>query len=78
MSRQSYADDCERILRILMDAPPGGLSLDEIIAVTSKSDDPWSSRTVNSLLCDLSPQVACVKARVRNRKVSKYELKNRS
>lgn len=74
----TYADDCERLLRILSDSPDGGLSLDEIIAITVKAGDPWSSRTVNALLCDLSSQVSHVKARVRNRKVSKYELKNRS
>lgn len=74
----TYSDDCERLIRILSDAPTGGLSMDEIYAITTASDDPWSYRTINRLLCDLSSQVSHAKVRVKHASVVKYDLKHRS
>lgn len=79
MTTPTHADDCERILRILMDAPPGGLSMEEILLATSqKGGEPWSFRTINGLLSDLSSQVEHAKVRVKSKNVIKYSIKNRS
>ena len=78
MSKPNHADDCERLLRILADAPAEGLSKEEIQAVTDRTDEAWSLHTINTLLCDLRPQVAFEKVNVRGRKVTKYSLKRAS
>lgn len=80
MSRSSLtlADDCERMVGILADAPSDGLSLDEIREKTLNSGDPWSLATVNDILCELRFKrgaVQCHKLRVRHAKVTKYFLK---
>jgi transcription initiation factor IIE alpha subunit len=66
------------MVRILADAPVDGLSLDEIREKTLSSDDPWSLRTVNDILCDLRMNqgvISCHKIRVRQGKITKYFLK---
>ena len=70
----THADDCERLLLILADAPAEGLSIEEIQGGAPKGD-PWSFRTINGLLCDLRPQVGFAKVSVRGRKVTKFFLK---
>lgn len=74
-SQPTRADDCERVLRILSDAPSGGLSLDEIQAVTVATGEKWSLRTVNAVLCDLGNQVGHEKTRIKSGKVTKFFIK---
>src|SRR5262249_20242071 len=72
----SHADDCERVLRILMEAPRGGMSLDEIKARTRETGEEWSLRTVNATLVALGNQVGHQKVREsKGGKVTKYYLK---
>ena len=81
MSIHSLANDCERMVRILVDAPTEGLSLEEIRQKTLGSDDPWSLRTVNDILCELRMKqgaVTCEKARRKTGKVTLYRLKGNS
>jgi hypothetical protein len=74
--KPTHADDCSRLLRILADAPVEGLSLDEIQAVTERTGEKWSLRTVNDVMCSIRAQVAHEKVRVRGQgKVTKYRLK---
>jgi hypothetical protein len=75
----THADDCERMLRILSDAPSGGLSIEAIHAITEKHPgDRWSFRTINTILLGLGSQVAHAKVRERHSKVTKYFLRTRS
>ena len=79
MSRQpTRAEDWERMLRILVEAPAGGLSLDEIQAVTARQGDKLSLRTINILLCDLMGQIRHEKVRgPRGAKVTRFSLKTK-
>jgi hypothetical protein len=80
LDKPTLADDCERMVRILADAPIDGFSLDEIREKTLGSDDPWSLRTINDVLCELRMKqgaVSCHKIRVRHGKVTKYFLRGR-
>lgn len=71
MSKATLADDCTTVLRLLADAPPEGLSQDEIAAATG-----WSLRTVNGVLCDLIGKVKGEKVHAgRGGRVTKYTLK---
>lgn len=72
--KPSHADDCERMLRILSDAPSGGLTMDEIQSVT-QAGEVWSLSTINDVLCAIRPQIAVEKVRVRGKKLTKYSLK---
>lgn len=74
----THQDDLERMLRILADAPAGGISIEEIQKVTAATGETWSFRTINGLLCDLMSQVAHEKIRTRTGKVTKYSLKRQA
>ena len=81
MSPITLADNCERMARILADAPLAGLSMDEIQAITEKQPgDTWSLWTINYVLCAMRShkQITFEKVRTRNGKVSKYSLKKGS
>lgn len=72
-------DDCVRLLRILADAPAGGLSMEEIQHITTRTGETWSYRTINMVLCDIRPQITHEKVRERGRgKVTKYALRRPS
>ena len=78
MSVHTLADDCERMVRILVDAPIEGYSLEEIREKTLGSTDPWSLHTVNTILCELRMKqgaVTCEKIRRKSGKVTVYKLK---
>jgi hypothetical protein len=76
--KPTRADGCERMLRILSDAPMEGLSLDEIQAITAGQGDKLSLRSINDILCDLMGQTQHEKVRTRNgSKVTKYRLKQK-
>lgn len=78
MSKPTHQDDCERMLRILSDAPIDGLSLDEIQAVTSRTGETWSITTINDVLCSIMGQIVNQKIRVKGgKKITKYMLKGR-
>ncbi len=72
----TFADDCERLLRILIDAPETGITVDEIQAKTEGTDDLWSLRTVNGVLTELvlHKRAAFTKGRERGVKVTRYHL----
>ena len=75
--KPTHADDCMRLLRILADAPLGGLSLDQIQAATKSTGETWSLRTINDVLCAVRAQVVFGKVYVRGiGRVTKYELKS--
>jgi hypothetical protein len=77
-TQPTRADDCERMLRILIEAPPEGLSLDEIQAVTEQQGEKLSLRTINIILVDLMGQIRSEKVRGRRgQKVTKFNLKRR-
>lgn len=72
------AEDCERMLRILIESPEGGLSLDEIQAVTERQGDKLSLRTINTILCDLMGRIRHEKVRgPRGAKVTRFSLKTK-
>lgn len=73
--KPSHADDCERLLRLLSDAPAGGLTMDEIQTVTAQSGEPWSLATINDVLCAIRPQIAVEKVRQRGKKLTRYGIK---
>ncbi len=66
----SLADDCEQLVRVLADAPKGGLTMSEIHEATG-----WSLVLVNDILCALGKAVAFSKGREQRRKVTRYFLK---
>lgn len=72
--KPTHADDCERMLRILSDAPSGGLTMDEIQDVTH-AGETWSLSTINYVLCAIRPQIVVEKVRVRGKKLTKYSIK---
>ena len=43
--KTSLADDYARLFRILDDAPPEGLSIDDIQRVTTATGETWSDQT---------------------------------
>lgn len=65
----SFAADCERILKLLANNDQG-LSIEEISRETG-----WSMPWVNGLLCDMRPRIAHETVRDKGRKVVKYRLK---
>jgi hypothetical protein len=71
MSYLNLADDCELMVRVLEDAPPQGLSFDEILPKTPS----WTFHKINAVLCALGSKVTHEKQRDRNRKVTRYRLK---
>jgi hypothetical protein len=64
------ADDCETILRLLIEQGPQ--TMDQIMAATG-----WSMRTCNQVLCELllNGQTRPVTTRVKGRKVIQYEYR---
>lgn len=69
-------DDFARLLRILHDAPPSGLSIAEIQVITAETGEKWSLWVVNDLLCGLgNTRVMHTKIRTRTGKVTKYALR---
>jgi hypothetical protein len=69
--KPTCADDCEIVLRLIADAPPDGLSMDEIQVATT-----WSRHYVNSILCDLASRVRNTSVRGKSgKKIVKYTLK---
>lgn len=71
MTKTTLADDCETVLRHLVEAPEVGLSQDDLVRLTG-----WSYRAVNSVLCDLMPQIKSHKVRERTGKVTRYKLRH--
>lgn len=80
MSDRTHADQIERMVRILSDAPVEGLSLDDIQDATIASGERLSLREINLLLCDMGGKVGHEKTRVKGvGKVTRFFLKlNRS
>ena len=72
--KTTLADDYARLLGILADAPPEGLSIEDIQHVTN-SGETWSFRTINSLLCGLGSRISHEKTRIKNVKATRYKLK---
>lgn len=66
----AYADDCEAVLRVLLDEGP--LSMDDL---RTKCAQPMGA--LNKILCDLHlhGQVVPLTARVKGRKVTQYGIK---
>lgn len=71
MSSLTLADDCETMVRILVDAPERGLSFDEILRQTPT----WTFHKINAVLCALGGKVTHEKQRERNSKVTRYRLR---
>ena len=70
-------DDMITLIRILSDAPTGGLSIAEIQEKTKALCDTWSYRTINDLLCGLgSSKIQHEKVRTKTGKVTKYQLRS--
>ncbi|SIO37731.1 hypothetical protein SAMN05444166_4213 [Singulisphaera sp. GP187] len=78
IAKPTHQDDLARMLRILSDAPTEGMSIEEIQDLTATTDDPWSQRTINSLLCDLGRQVSNEKVRSKSGKATKYSIRRAS
>lgn len=80
MSGQTHADQIERIVRILSDAPAEGVSLDQIQDATEREGDRLTLREINMLICDLGNKVGHEKTRIKGiGKVTKFFLRlNRS
>jgi hypothetical protein len=74
MNKPTFADDCERLVRILESGPVDGMSLEEIQDVMEHDSEVWSYHTINKILCALGNQVQFSKIRVSRRKVTKYRL----
>lgn len=67
----SLADDCELLVKVLSDAPKGGLTMTEINEKTG-----WTIVLVNDILCALGKAVVFTKVREKNRKVTRYSLRD--
>ena len=76
--KTSLADDYARLFRILDDAPPEGLSIDDIQRVTTATGETWSYRTINTLLCGLGTRITHEKSRIRNVNATRYKLRRAS
>lgn len=72
----AHEDDLIRLIKILTDAPVGGLSLEEVQDATTRTGEHWSLRTINDLMCELRPKVKCEKVKVGSKKVTRYTLRS--
>lgn len=73
--KPTRADDFSRLMGILRDAPPCGLSMEEI-QKTTEAGEKWSYRTINDLLVGLGSRVKCEKIRTKQGKVAKYTMRS--
>jgi len=69
----THADDCERLLLILADAPADGLTMDEIHERT-KAGEVWTTTLISRLLSGLGRRIKAEQSRQRGRKITRYSL----
>jgi hypothetical protein len=75
MEANTLQDDCTRLVRILSDAPPEGMSYEEIQTVCVATGEPWSFRTITNTLVALGRQVKSEKNRPSGkRKATRFKL----
>jgi hypothetical protein len=67
----TLADDCEKLVKILVDAPEEGLTQAALMFQAK-----WSARTVNSVLLALGKQVQSKRSRLKNVTAVRYSLRS--
>lgn len=70
MSEPSLADQCEALLKLMLNAPEEGYTLDEI-----QEKLHWSHREATTNILALGRQVDHAYSRSRGRKITRYFLK---
>lgn len=76
MTDQTRVDDIEMVVKILVDAPTEGISLDGIQEKTEAVNRRLSLREINMILCDLGGKVGHEKIRLKGiGKVTLFHLK---
>lgn len=78
MSVPTHADEIEMVVKILVDAPAEGVSLDEIQEVTESIGRRLTLREINAILCNLGGKIAHEKMFIKGKtgkKVTRFRLK---
>lgn len=74
----TLADDCQRMIELLSEAPLEGFSIDELYDLTGIRGEPWSWHKINDVLLSLKFKRIVKNHKVRDKRnrrlVNKYVL----